>query len=241
MKYKKKIMMLPILILSLIILGCGCESQPSEQPDKAADESINTEANQYWREIVQSYRADDKVNQLLLVRYTGGCSAKALFYTKDKKHNDAWILQFEEDDARVGKYGINKEGEGDAKTPTADLGVGDAFGILSNPGTKLPYIDITENSYACDEDCEYYNQIVDTAATGHECTGEEMYLYSPEYNYGMTTDYNADNVYPNGSAIFIHCKGLKYFTGGCVALDQDHMEMILKYADPGMRVVIGAD
>lgn len=42
-----------------------------------------------------------------------------------------------------------------------------------------------------------------------------------------------------GSAIFIHCKGAKAFTGGCVALDEEHMAKVLRHADAGMRVVIG--
>jgi L,D-peptidoglycan transpeptidase YkuD (ErfK/YbiS/YcfS/YnhG family) len=58
-------------------------------------------------------------------------------------------------------------------------------------------------TYACDEDCEYYNQIIDTEETGHECKGEEMFSYQPQYNYGIATDFNKACIYPNGSAIFI--------------------------------------
>ena len=42
-----------------------------------------------------------------------------------------------------------------------DFGVLDAFGIKPNPGTALQYTDITDTIYACDEECEYYNQIID--------------------------------------------------------------------------------
>ena len=38
------------------------------------------------------------------------------------------------------------------------------------------------------------------------------------------------------SNLFIHCKGAKPFTMGCVALDEEYMITILKKADPGMRV-----
>lgn len=205
--------------------------------DLPADPTINPDNAQYWRESIQKYRKDDMVHQILLVRYTGGCSAIAQFYTKSE-YNNAWELKLESD-VYVGKYGIGKTGEGDAKTPTADLGVQKAFGILPNPGTKLEYIDVKETTYACDEDCEYYNQIIDTEETGHQCTGEDMYTYSPEYNYGFATDFNAENIYPNGSAIFVHCKGAKPFTGGCIAFDQEDMKYILEQADAGMRVVIG--
>ena len=113
-----------------------------------------------------------------------------------------------------------------------------AFGILNDPGTSLDYIQITESVYACDEDCEYYNQIIDTRAVDHDCSGEEMYIYTPEYNYGIATDYNAENEYPKGSEIFLHCKGAKVFTGGCVAIDEACMKTVLEYADAGMRVII---
>lgn len=29
----------------------------------------------------------------------------------------------------------------------------------------MPYIDVKPTTYACDEDCEYYNKIIDTALT----------------------------------------------------------------------------
>ena len=51
-----------------------------------------------------------------------------------------------------------------------------AFGILDNPGTALDYVDVVETTFACDEEGEYYNQIIDTAETGHDCTGEEMFI-----------------------------------------------------------------
>lgn len=77
--------------------------------------------------------------------------------------------------------------------------------------------------------------------TGHSCNGEEMFKYSPEYNCGLTIDFNADNVYPDGSAVFIHCIGSKAFTGGCVALPEEYMKQVLEMAEPGMRIIINND
>ena len=146
-----------------------------------------------------------------------------------------------ETEAIIGKNGPEKTGEGDAKTPYGDFGVRGAFGIRSNPGTDLPYTEIKETTFACDEEGEYYNQIIDTKETGHECKGEEMYELSPEYNYGIETDFNSKNEWPKGSAIFIHCKGTKKFTGGCVALDEELMKKVLETADSGMRIIIHGD
>lgn len=222
------------LVLSMMLsMGMGMTAL-AEPP---ADPTINADNAQFWRETLQNYRFNDDVHQMLLVKYSGGCGAEAHFYTKSE-FNNAWELQFCSD-VYIGKYGMGKTGEGDAKTPYGDFGVRSAFGILPNPGTVLDYIDVKPTTYACDEDCEFYNQIIDSEETGHACKGEDMYTYSPEYNYGFATDFNDDNTYPNGSAIFVHCKGEKPFTGGCIALDQEDMVTVLQNADAGMRVVLG--
>ena len=51
-------------------------------------------------------------------------------------------------------------------------------------------------------------------------------------------DYNPDCRWPLGSGIFLHCKGAKDSTGGCVAMDEESMRAVLLCAGPGMRVVI---
>ena len=212
----------------------------SKKADTPADPSINVENQAFWRESLQKYRHDDKVHQIMLVRCTEGCKATVQYYEKLTDENDVWSLTFETE-AIIGKNGPEKTGEGDAKTPYGDFGVRGAFGIRSNPGTDLPYTEIKETTFACDEEGEYYNQIIDTKETGHECKGEEMYELSPEYNYGIETDFNSKNEWPKGSAIFIHCKGTKKFTGGCVALDEELMKKVLETADSGMRIIIHGD
>jgi L,D-peptidoglycan transpeptidase YkuD (ErfK/YbiS/YcfS/YnhG family) len=138
----------------------------------------------------------------------------------------------------VGKNGLGKTAEGDGKTPVGTLRPLTAFGIKPNPGTKMPYIDITPTHFACDDNCEYYNQIIDTAVVHHKCGGEEMYSYQPQYNYGIATDFNKECVYPKGSAIFIHVKGPKTYTGGCVAFDEERMIQILSNCDTSLVIIV---
>ena len=198
---------------------------------------IDADNQAYFRSVLQKYRNDDSVHQVMLVRCTGGTNALVQFYIKLTDQKNAWTLLFETD-AYIGKNGPGKTGEGDAKTPLGDFGVRGAFGILENPGTSLPYTDIIETTYACDEEGPYYNQIIDTSETSHACAGEEMLTLSPEYNYGLETDFNSKNEWPKGSAIFVHCKGAKVFTGGCGAIDEQYMRTVLQYADSGMRIII---
>ncbi len=143
--------------------------------------------------------------------------------------------------AYIGRGGTGKTREGDSRTPLGEFGVRRAFGILPDPGTRLPYMRVTGSVYACDEPGPWYNTIVDTAATGAPCGGEHMIELAPEYNYGMELDYNPGNVYPLGSAIFVHCKGSKAYTGGCVALDEDFVRFVLTHASPGLKVLITDD
>ena len=125
----------------------------------------------------------------------------------------------------IGKNGVEKTGEGDAKTPSGTMHITGAFGVKENPGTKINYLTITPSIFACDDDCEFYNQIIDTAAVHHNCKGEDMYHIVPQYN-------------PNGSNIFIHCKGPKTYTGGCIAFDEDKMIEILRNCDEKLIVKV---
>ena len=221
--------MTALLLACAMLWGCAPKNDTKGAAESMADEyAFNTENQAYWRERLQYYRKDDGVRQIMLVRCTEGSNATVQFYTKLTNQNNAWTLLFETD-AYIGKNGAGKTQEGDAKTPYGDFGVITAYGILDDPGTKLDYIS------------EYYNRIIDTRETGHACNGEEMFIYTPEYNYGIALDYNLACEWPLGSSIFLHCKGAKVFTGGCVAIDEELMKLVLQNAEPGMRVIIHED
>lgn len=205
--------------------------------DGTEDKKLSADQNsaQARREELWAYRDDDDVNHILFVTHTEGTRATAEFYEKRPDENNAWVMLFRTD-AFIGIDLMGDPDEESGRTPLGDYGIGSAFGIRKNPGTALDYIDVTPATYACDEDFEYYNRIIDIEETGHACKGEEMYKYSPEYNYGLQTDVNPDNVYNRGSNLFIHCKGTRPYTMGCVAIDEEYMITVLQKADPGMRV-----
>ena len=177
---------------------------------------------------------NNEVRQLLLVEHTGGSEAKARYYVRG---HGGWRLRGR-CDAYVGKNGVGKAREGDAKTPLGELRPMRAFGILPDPGCALQYLQVVPGTFACDEEGPYYNRIVKTDPDAPVCGGERMWELSPEYDYGLETDYNAAGEWPLGSAIFIHCKGAKTWTGGCVALDKPMMKKILRTADDGLRIII---
>ena len=207
------------VLLSLLLLLGACASPGCREP---------------WRSALKQYSRDDAVREVLLVRYDGGSDATVFFY---QKQDGRWKL-LRKGRAYVGKNGLGKTAEGDAKTPEGDFGVLTAFGILPDPGTALPWLPVTESTFACDEEGPWYNRIIDTAATHHACKGEDMFHTAPAYHYGMALDFNPTCRYPEGSAIFFHCKGHKAWTGGCVAVDEAFMQEILTRSHPGLRVII---
>ena len=244
---RRRISFIFALLICIIMSFSACGSTDNEAESvepaatetaeygSAADLEVDKDSAQARREEMWKYRDDDKVNQILFVTHTEGTQATAEFYVKVPEENNAWVLEFSTD-AYIGIDQMGVPNEQSGYTPLGDYGIGNAFGIRNNPGTSLNYIDVTPTTFACDEDCEYYNQTIDIKETGHDCKGEEMFKYSPEYNYGLQTATNPDNEYNKGSNLFIHCKGAKPFTMGCVALDEESMITVLKKADSGMRV-----
>ena len=214
---KQLYLSLTLLASALFLAACGPrESEP-------------------WSSVLKQYSGDDAVHELLLVQSAEGSNATVRYYAKAGVRK--WKL-VSETDAFIGKNGLGKTREGDAKTPEGDFGVQTAFGILPDPGTALPWLPVTESIFACDEEGPWYNRIIDTAATHHPCRGEDMFHTAPQYNYGLALDFNPECRYPDGSAIFFHCKGAKVWTGGCIAVDEAFMRRILETCHPGLRVVI---
>lgn len=188
--------------------------------------------------ILNKFQDDKKVQQIICITQVEGSDAILKMYVRDKTQDSGWNL-IVATDAYIGQRGLGKEKEGDLKTPTGEFNVTQAFGKQWNPGTTLKYIYIDNNTYACDEDCKYYNQIIDTKKTKHKCKGEHLIDYIPQYNYALCIDYNPYNVFPQGSNIFIHVKGERAYTAGCIAVDEQSMITILQNATKKTKVIIG--
>ena len=186
-----------------------------------------------WKKLLDTYRNDDAVQQLLFVEYKGNAKADVLLYQKE---GTKWerILKCT---GYVGKNGIDKKKQGDKKTPTGVYNLTSGFGIKSNPGTTMPYVEVNKYQYWC-ADKKYYNQLVDVREVPHKCTGEHLIDYVPHYNYGMFLDFNKDCKYKKGAAIFLHCTGSTKYTSGCIAVSQKNMIKILQNVQEGAKICI---
>lgn len=186
---------------------------------------------------MDSYRNDPAVRQLIIVQAVHSGEAQLLLYEKSEVEGSSVWTETLRCEALIGVNGLGKTKEGDGKTPVGDFGILTAFGIKPDPGTALPYLQVDENTYCCG-DAAYYNQLIDAKALHHDCTGEHLIDYSPEYNYGIFLDYNKERTPGKGSAIFLHGMGAKPYTAGCVAVSEENMVTILKSLQSGARLII---
>lgn len=186
-------------------------------------------------EMLTKYENDDTVEQLIFVKYKKSAKATLTLYQKTDT-DESWVKVLETP-AYVGKKGINKKKEGDKKTPTGVFTIQSAFGRKANPGTVLPYTKLNKYLYWCG-DKKYYNQMIDIRKKKHSCKGEHLIKYAPHYDYAIDIGYNTDNKYKKGSAIFLHCKGKKNYTSGCIAVSKKSMISILKTCNEKTKICI---
>lgn len=171
---------------------------------------------------------DGDVRQVALVEQLSGSRAHLVLYVR----NSSWTPVLDVP-AVIGREGLGKLREGDMKTPCGDFGIVTAFGIKPDPGTSLPYVRVDDGLWCCGEQGDEYNRFVH-----HPCEGEHLIEYTPQYDYGLFLDYNREGVWPLGSAIFIHVRGPKSYTAGCVAVAEEDMVRLLQNLEPGVRVLI---
>ena len=107
---------------------------------------MSNDTSALWASLFKQYRNADDVTSLLLVKCTEGSNAEVCFYVKTGEKN-AWVPKGQ-GNAFIGKNGLGKEREGDARTPEGEFSATMAFGILPDPGTRYDYIDILPETYA---------------------------------------------------------------------------------------------
>lgn len=184
------------------------------------------------------YKIPKETRQLILARYKKNSKGKLYFYQRKAEGTFKKKLSCT---AYFGKKGIGKKKEGDKKSPKGLFTLDQSFGILKNPGTKMPYIKVNSKYYWCsDSKSKYYNTLIRSDKTKHKCKGEHLYKYKGYYDYAVSIGYNKDQVPGKGSAIFLHCSKKKA-TGGCIAIEKKYLKKILKSLNPERQPMILID
>lgn len=181
-------------------------------------------------------------------------AARQLFIVAGVGNTTAYVSLHEKDDAGqwqqlmttpgfIGKAGLGKTREGDNKTPVGTFRFNAAFGIAPDPGCALPYQQVDGNAYWSGDvrPGMHYNEMVDIRKLPglNKRASEHIVDYDVHYVYCLNISYNEAGVPGKGSAIFLHCLApQKPYTGGCVAIPQDKMKLVLQTVRPECVVVI---
>jgi len=145
----------------------------------------------------------------------------------------------------IGRNGVGKTKEGDAKTPVGVFHFNRAFGIADDPGSLIPYVKVDQDTYWSGDPREgyRYNELVnlkDLPGLDVESGDSEHIIdYVYHYQYCLNISYNEECTPGLGSAIFLHCFGpVKPYTGGCVAIPEDYMRFVMRRVNTDTVVVI---
>ena len=188
---------------------------------------------------------DENVKQLFVVAGLGMDKTTASISMHERSEDGTWE-QILSTPGFVGKNGLcldadHKEGCG--QTPVGVYKFNKAFGIAADPGCAIPYIQVTDDTYWSGDIREgyHYNEMVnlsDYPDLDME-NSEHIVDYIYQYQYCLNISFNEDGTAGRGSAIFLHSFGpTKPYTGGCVALPEYMMKMVMTNVDPDCVVVI---
>lgn len=144
--------------------------------------------------------------------------------------------------AVIGKKGIGKTIEGDAKTPKGNYALGTAFGWGNKPiSMKYPFKKATKIDYWVDDpSSKDYNKWI--TYKGNPANRWKSYerMNQRLYKYGVVIMYNQNPIISGrGSAIFLHQKNNDtVYTNGCIALNESEIVALLKWLDPNKKPII---
>jgi len=180
----------------------------------------------------------DGVGQLLVVFNNSSESSQAILVFVEKGKN-GWLLKSEPMQAGVGRNGFakpTKKREGDGKSPTGVFRMGQLFCYEKNVNTLMPYLQTTaDDKWIDDPNSPDYNRHIrgKTDAKSYE----NLKLSSDTYKYCMLIEYNTNPIVKGmGSAIFFHLgKKIPASTAGCVAINENNMEWVLKQMNPNLH------
>ena len=194
-------------------------------------------------EWVANLPAAQGEEQLFVVAGIGTDRTTASVSMHQKDENGVW-KQILSTPGFIGRNGMCQDEErrtGCRKTPIGVYHFNKAFGIAPDPGCAIPYIQVDEHLYWSGDNDRKYNQMVDIREVPELNREESEHLidYDYEYQYCMNIGFNPEGTPGRGSAIFLHCFGQRNpWTGGCVAIPENMMKLVLQHVREGCAAVI---
>jgi len=134
--------------------------------------------------------------------------------------------------------------EGDGRAPAGVFRLGPAFGFDGSDEAgwvRLPYKPLTPATECVDDTASsHYNRIVERGKVGAIDWNSSERMRSVEgYRWGLVVLHNSPPVAGRGSCIFLHVwQGPDRGTAGCTAMEQTHLEALLRWLDPRKRPLL---
>lgn len=235
MNRKIVIMIVLMSVLTAAFGGCGAAAD-----DTGGYRGIDVPSPDW----VGKLDAAGDAEQMLVVAAFKADATDAWVSLHEKQSDGSWHMVMTTP-GFIGKNGLGKTMEGDARTPTGVFHFNRAFGIADDPGCAIPYVKVDEDSYWSGDPREgyRYNELVslrELPGLDLESGDSEHIIDFPyHYQYCLNISYNEDGTPGLGSAIFLHCLApAKPFTGGCVSIPEDHMKYVMQHIDDKTAVVI---
>ena len=231
---------LTVLAASLL-LSC-CTARAEETPDGLHASIQHVTASPEWVQNLPAAQ-DAGVTQLFVVAGMGMDKTTAAISMHQRDENGSW-QQILSTPGFVGRNGLCQDadhGEGCGQTPIGVYSFNKAFGIAADPGCALPYVQVDEDIYWSGDEAQRYNEMVTIKEYPDlDMTNSEHIVdYEYQYQYCLNISFNAEGAPGRGSAIFVHCLGpVKPYTGGCVAIPENIMKLVMQCVREDCVVVI---
>ncbi len=245
---KKTIALLLTAVLLLSAAACCAWAENYELADQVEDHlhsSIQREEDSPEWVTALTAAQDENTAQLFIVAGMGMDKTTASVTMHERDENGNW-KQILSTPGFVGKKGLCMDEdhvEGCGQTPIGTYGFNAAFGIAADPGCAIPYTQVTDDIWWSGDVREgmHYNEMVNIQDLPDLSRDDSEHIidYEYQYQYCLNISFNADGTPGRGSAIFLHCIGpLKPYTGGCVALPENIMKLVMQRVRPDCVVVI---
>ena len=226
------------LILALALLCCAVFGEAeglhaSSQPEQDSPD---------WVRVLADAQ-NQNVDQLFIVAAVSMNRTTATISMHERDAEGKW-KQVLSTPGFVGRNGMCADAdhaEGCGQTPIGVYRFNKAFGIAADPGCALDYIQVDDEIYWSGDENQAYNQMVsiNDYPDLDMANSEHIVDYEYEYQYCLNISFNEEGAPGRGSAIFLHCFGLrKPQTGGCVAVPEYIMIEILKRVREDCVVII---
>ena len=239
MKMKKWLIALLTLALLLPVVSVPAVAEEASPDGLHASIQPVTDSPEWVKALPEAQSAD----QLFVVAAMGMDKTTAYISMHQKDENGQW-KQILSTPGFVGKNGLCPDAdhvEGCGQTPVGVYRFNKAFGIAADPGCAIEYFQVDGDTYWSGDPNYHYNEMMNINDYPQLAMDDSEHIvdYEYQYQYCLNISFNEEGTPGRGSAIFLHCLGpIKPYTGGCVALPENIMKLVMQQVSPDCVVVI---